>query len=181
MKWAQRSEVHNLFLSTGPLPGPSRCNSLAPERVLRAEYTHAPPILRDRGPQVRLYSSAHAEVRQGRIPAPPPPSPHRSPLRRYGRGQRKRRPDGPRKCEDRVGRRPVVRTAGGVGGARQWTLYCTRQSLPRWALCRWVGETTTMLPPGPSSWWGFGMTPGCVAVCSWRHLLASRHLPLLFP
>ena len=27
----------------------------------------------------------------------------------------------------------------------------------------------------------FGMTPGCVAVCSWRRLLASRHLPLPFP
>ena len=28
---------------------------------------------------------------------------------------------------------------------------------------------------------GFGMTPGCVAVCSRRRLLASRHLALSFP
>ena len=28
---------------------------------------------------------------------------------------------------------------------------------------------------------GGGMTPGCVAVCSWRRLLAFRHLPLPFP
>ena len=28
---------------------------------------------------------------------------------------------------------------------------------------------------------GVGMTPGCIAVCSWRRLLPSRHLPLPFP
>ena len=28
---------------------------------------------------------------------------------------------------------------------------------------------------------GLGMTPGCVAVCCGRRLLASRHLPLPFP
>ena len=28
---------------------------------------------------------------------------------------------------------------------------------------------------------GVGMTPGCAAVCSWRRLMASRHLPLPFP
>ena len=28
---------------------------------------------------------------------------------------------------------------------------------------------------------GAGTTPGWIAVCSWRHPLASRHLPLSFP
>ena len=28
---------------------------------------------------------------------------------------------------------------------------------------------------------GVGMTPGCVAVCSWWRLLASQHLPLPYP
>ena len=28
---------------------------------------------------------------------------------------------------------------------------------------------------------GVGMTPGCIAVCSWQRLLASRHSPLPFP
>ena len=28
---------------------------------------------------------------------------------------------------------------------------------------------------------GVDMTPGCIAVCSWRRLLASCHLPLPFP
>jgi hypothetical protein len=26
-----------------------------------------------------------------------------------------------------------------------------------------------------------GMTPGCVAVCTWQRILASHHLPLPFP
>ena len=36
-------------------------------------------------------------------------------------------------------------------------------------------------PPRGGGAGGVDMTPGSVAVCSWRRLLASRHLPLRFP
>ena len=35
--------------------------------------------------------------------------------------------------------------------------------------------------PSPPPWGGFGMTPGCVAVCSCERPLATHHLPLPFP
>ena len=63
-----------------------------------------------------------------------------------------------------------------------------------WTNVRRVGgNTTPTAAPPPPPLVGFrptstggqggrgGTTPGCIAVCSWRRLLASRHLPLPFP
>ena len=65
----------------------------------------------------------------------------------------------------------------------QWLLFTAVASIPLTAL---TGFTVSHLHtvrcfPLLMRGGGIGMTPGCVAVCSWRPLLASHYLPLTFP